>query len=119
MRSLFFWSAASLLAVLGAAAGPLSAATVLERTVDVEIRPDGSVLERTHLRVRLDEPADFERWSPHFIYLDENRELVTVSASVTRPDGQTVKVSRKDLDTHEVAAGGELHSSRTFRSVTF
>ena len=98
---------------------PLSAATVLERAVDVEIRPDGSVLERTHLRVRLDEPADFERWSPHFIYLDENRELVTVSASVTRSDGQTVKVSRKDLDTHEVASGGELHSSRAFRSVTF
>ena len=50
---------------------------MLERSIDVEIRPDGSVLERTHLRVRLDDPNDFARWSPYHVYLDDNRELTT------------------------------------------
>src|SRR6478672_4373173 len=43
-----------LAAVVPIAPAPVAAATVLERTIDVEVRPDGSVLERTHLRVRLD-----------------------------------------------------------------
>ena len=120
MRRSCCWSAASLLA-LGLAASPpaLRGATVLERSVDVEIRPDGSVSERTHLRVRLDEAGDFAQWSPYPVELDENRELVDLAATATRPDGKTVKVSRRDLDTMQVTAQGELHSSRQLRTVTF
>lgn len=119
MRRRCFWSAVSLLMGLVAGAGPLAAATVLERSIDVEIRPDGSVSERTRLRVRLDGPNDLARWSPHPVYLDENRELVSLEASATRPDGKTLKVSRKDLDTSEVAGGGVLHSSEKYRTVSF
>jgi hypothetical protein len=97
---------------------PLPAATVLEKSIDVEIRPDG-VTERTHLRVRLDNPNDFSSWSPYPIALDENRELGDLNASATRPDGKTLKVSRRDLDTHQVAGSGNLHSSLVFRTVTF
>jgi hypothetical protein len=104
---------------LAAGAPALHGATVLERSIDVEIRPDGSVSERTHLRVRLDEPGDFALWSPYPIGLDDNRELVSLDASATRPDGKTLRVSRRDLDTMQVTAEGELHSSRKLRTVAF
>lgn len=113
------WSAISLLAGLALAGNPVAAATVLERSIDVDIRADGSVSERTRLRVRLDQEGDFSRWSPYAVYLDQNRELVSLEASATRPDGKILKVSRRDLDTAEVAGGGELHSSRIYRSISF
>jgi transglutaminase-like putative cysteine protease len=100
------------------ATAPLRAATVLEKSVDVEIRPD-SVTERTHLRVRLDNPNDLSAWSPYPIFLDENRELGDLDASATRPDGKTLKVSRRDLDTRQMAGSGNLHSSLSARTVTF
>jgi uncharacterized protein DUF3857 len=96
-----------------------AAATVLERSIDVEVRPDGAVSERHHLRVRLEEAGDFASWSVYPITLDENRELVDVRAAATRPDGKTLHVSRRDLDTLEPAGEGPLHSSQKFRTVTF
>lgn len=104
------------LVLLGGAA---HAATVLDRSVQIEIRPDGSVLERERLRVRLDNDRDFSAWSPYVIPLDENRELESLSASVLRPGGKVENVSRKALDTHEVAGDGVLHSSAKYRSVSF
>ncbi|HEY3566305.1 MAG TPA: DUF3857 domain-containing protein [Thermoanaerobaculia bacterium] len=97
---------------------PLHAATILEKSIDVEIRPDG-VTERTHLRVRLDNARDFANWSPYPIALDENREMGDLTASAIQPDGKTLKVSRRDLDTHQVAGEGNLHSSLAVRTVTF
>ncbi|MFP5286619.1 MAG: DUF3857 domain-containing transglutaminase family protein [Thermoanaerobaculia bacterium] len=99
--------------------GSANAATVLDRAVQIEIRPDGSVLERERLRVRLDNEGDFASWSTRTIDLDENRELTALSASVLRPDGKVENVPRRALDTHEVAGSGNLHSSRKVRSVTF
>ena len=123
MRRNWPWSAASRLAglmtALLAIAVPAAAATVQERSIDVEIRPDGSVAERHHLRVRLDNPADLSRWSAYAIGLDENREIADLAASATRPDGKTLNISRRDLDTRQVAAEGELHSSRAVRVVNF
>lgn len=119
MRRSCSWFAVSLIALPLAGCAPLRAATVLERSVDVEIRPDGSVLERTRLRVRLESPGDLSRWSPYFVPLDTNRELKDLSGSFTRPDGRKVNLSRRDLDDHQVAASSELHSSRVFRSVSF
>jgi len=98
---------------------PAGAATVLERAVDVEIPPDGSVTERTHLRVRLDSPTDFDEWSPYRVYLDQNRTLDALTAAAITPDGKTLDVGRRDLDTEEAVGSGELHSSRKFRAVRF
>ncbi|HSS78099.1 MAG TPA: DUF3857 domain-containing protein [Thermoanaerobaculia bacterium] len=114
------WSI-SLVCLVAAAAAPrlAAAATQLERSIDVEVRPDGSVSERTHLRVRLDGPNDFARWSPYYVYLDDNRELTSLEASATGPDGKTLKVSRRDLDTQQLAGRDELHSSRSYRTVAF
>lgn len=116
MRRLCCWSAASLAVLL---AGPLPAATILERSIDVEVRPDGTVTERERLRVRLDDPGDLASWSPYPVYFDEHREIVSLSASATRPDGKITQVSRKDLDTMEVTGSGELHGSQKLRVVTF
>lgn len=114
MRKRWSWFAASLLF-----AAQAEAATVLERTVSVDIRPDGSVMERERLRVRLDTDRDLESWSPYVIALDENRELESLTASVTRPDGRTENVARRAQDTHEIVGSGEIHSSRKLRSITF
>lgn len=99
--------------------GPAHAATILDRAVQIEIRPDGSVLERERLRVRIDNDRDLETWSHHVVYLDDNRELSSLSASVLRPDGKVENVGRKALDTHEVAGSGVLHSSSKYRSLRF
>lgn len=95
------------------------AATVLDRAVRIEIRPDGTVRERNSLRVRMDSDRDSAAWSPYVIDLDENREIESLSASVLRPDGKAETVARRALDTHDVVAAGELHSSRKLRSVRF
>ncbi|HEX3525627.1 MAG TPA: transglutaminase domain-containing protein [Thermoanaerobaculia bacterium] len=108
-----------LTAVFLLAAAPAGAATVLARTVSIEIRPDGSVAEHTLLRVRLETDADFDDWSPYRVYLDQNRTLESLTASALKPDGKTVDVGRRDLDTEETVAPGELHSSRKFRAVRF
>lgn len=105
----------SVLTLLG---GSAHATTLLDRAVQIEIRPDGSVIERERLRVRLDSDGDLHGWS-HYVYLDENRELTSLSASVLRPDGKVVNVGRKALDTHDLAGAGVLHSSRKARSVSF
>jgi hypothetical protein len=118
MRNPWRWFAADLLVLLGSTA-PLTAATVLERSLVVEIRPDGSVAERTRLRVRLDTASDLASWSPYRIYLDQHRTLESLSATATRPDGEVLKVARRALDTAESVAGDELHSSRKLRTVTF
>lgn len=118
MPRLLPWSAVSLAAAL-ACALPVRGATILERSVTVEIRPDGTVDEREVLRVRLDAEADFDSWSPHHVYLDENRTLQSLSASVVKPDGKKVDLGRRDLDTVEAVGSGELHSSRKFRTVSF
>ncbi|HEY4590403.1 MAG TPA: DUF3857 domain-containing protein, partial [Thermoanaerobaculia bacterium] len=118
MRRSWCWCAGSGLALLAGAVPPLHAATVLEKSIDVEIRPDG-VTERTHLRVRLDNARDFSNWSPYPIALDENREMGDLAASAIQPDGKTLKVSRRDLDVHQVAGEGNLHSSLVVRTVTF
>ena len=114
MRKRWSWFAASILFTVQA-----QAATVLERTVSIDIRPDGSVLERERLRVRLDTDRDLDSWSPYVIYLDVNRELESLTASVTRPDGRTENVARRAQDTHEIVGSGEIHSSRKLRSITF
>ncbi len=95
----------ALAALLTAAGAPLAAATVLQKTVDVEIRGDGSVAERTHLEVRLDAVTDFDAWSPYPILIDDHRELGAVAAWVRRPDGTTEKVGRQGFDTTDL--GGE------------
>lgn len=112
---------AALLGPLGWAgsAARVEAATVLERDVLIDIRADGSVAERTRLAIRLDRDDDLEHWSPYPIYLDQNRDLASVEASVRRPDGKVVRVAQKAHDTVEVAGENVLHSSTRYRTVTF
>jgi hypothetical protein len=109
-------SAASLTLIL-ALAGPAAAATILDHSITIEIRGDGSVAEHTQLAVRLDSPKDLGSWSPYPIFLDLNRKLVDLKAFATQPDGKVVKVGRKGLDTAEVTADFEIHSSSQVRTV--
>jgi hypothetical protein len=114
---------AALLAVpalaLLAATAPLAAATVLQKTVEVEIRGDGSVAEHTHLEVQLEAATDAAAWSPYPILVDDHRELGGVNAWVRRPDGTTEKVGRQGFDTADIANEMLLHTSAKLRLVRF
>jgi hypothetical protein len=114
-----FLAALLVLTALLTAGAPLAAATVLQKTVDVEIHGDGSVAERTHLEVRLDAGSDFGAWSPYPILIDDHRELGAVAAWVRRPDGTTEKVGRQGFDTTDLADDEVLHTSAKLRLVRF
>jgi hypothetical protein len=119
------WRAGSALAaVLAASAGagaaaPLSGATLLRKSVEVEVRADGSVAERTQLEVRLDEAADHAAWSPFPIWFDDHHELGRLSAWVRRADGAVEQLRRQDFDTVDLAGGETLHTSDKVRLVRF
>ena len=119
MRRAWRWSVVRTLTITLLAAAPASAATILERTVEVDVRADGRLEERVRLAVRLDSDDDWRSWSPYPIWLDEHRKLLDLAASVTRPDGITARVGRRDLDTVQVADDGILHSSDRYRTVSF
>ena len=114
------WAGVLALALAWAAAGGTAgAATYTERSHEIAIQADGSVEERVQIAVRLEDPADFSRWSQIPVYLDENRTLESLSAYAVQPDGKRIDVRRKDLDTAEVASEGTTHSSGKFRVVSF
>jgi hypothetical protein len=109
MHRHWFWCAASLW--LGGAGGA-SAASVQERSIRFDIRPDGSVLERTRLSVRLDSAADQEAWSTYAVRVDENRTLESLTASVVKPGGARLPI--KIADTLRPPRAGILHDSQRF-----
>lgn len=98
---------------------PGRAATILEKSVDVAIQPDGSTVERTALRVRVDTQADFTAWSPYAVYFDERRTVEALAASVTEPDGKTVRLDADGFKTVELAGDKKLRASSKARVVTF
>ena len=80
------------------AAGPAAAATILDQSVTVSLRADGSVAEHTRLAVRLYTAGDLAAWSPFPIDLDENRRLVGLAAYATEPGGRVIQAVRRGLD---------------------
>lgn len=116
MPKRLFFAATSLAVTLA----PSSfAATVLERTETHTLEASGAVLERTLLRVRLDSEADVAQWSPYYIYLDDNRELVDLKASSGRSGGGLEKLKNRDQDMMQVPGAGELHSSARYKKLDF
>ncbi len=102
--------------VFTAAVAPAHAATILEKSVDVEIAADGGTVERTSLRVRMDTPADLAAWSPYPIYFDEKRTIESLTAHATTPDGKTMPA---ELGTADLAGEGRLRASSKVRTVRF
>jgi hypothetical protein len=107
------------LALVSATAAPASAATILEKSVDVEILPDGGTVERSLVRVRLEAPADFAAWSPYPVYVDDHRTLASLSAHATTTDGKTLSVPDNAIGTAELAGEGQLRASSKLRTVRF
>ena len=105
--------------LLFTAALPASAATILEKTVDVGILPDGGTVERSVTRVRMDAPADLAAWSPYPIYFDDNRTLEGLTAYATTPDGKALRVPESDIGTAGLAGEAQFRSSSKVRTVRF
>jgi transglutaminase superfamily protein/uncharacterized protein DUF3858 len=102
--------------LLTAASIPARAAMILEKSVDVEIGVDGTTLERSSLRVRMDAAADLAAWSPYPIYFDENRTIESLAAYAVTPDGKTL---RAELGAAELAGEGKLRASSMVRTARF
>ena len=94
------------------------AAVILERTIEISLKPDGGTIEATHLRVKLETAADADAWARYPIPLNENRELLSVEAWADHADGSRDKVKRKrDRDT--VEASSTFHDSTFYEVLTF
>ncbi len=106
------------LALAGAAA-PLTAATVLKKSVEIDLRADGSVAEHTRVEVRLDAAADLGVWSPYPIVVEEHQELAKLEAWVRRPNGAVEKLGRQAFDTVDVGGGETIQTSAKVRLVRF
>jgi len=94
-------------------------ASVERRQIIHTVLPNGTVREELRQVIRLDSEAERERWTRHYIYLDENRHLESAHAEALRPDGKRIKVGRRDRDTLEVSGAGMLHSSQRFEELSF
>jgi Transglutaminase-like superfamily len=105
--------------LLALAAGPAGAATVLEKTIAVDVRPGGSVRVSTGLKLRLETAGDLEDWASYPILLDENRRLASFEAWVVQDDGRREKVGRKRQDRVEYSGDGIADSSHYFHVVEF
>lgn len=114
------WLASSLvaLAALAATAAPAGAATVVEKSISLDLTGE-VVRERVRLKVRIDDREDLADWSSYTVGLDQNRELVHLAASTLAPGGRATRVPDKDMDWVEWAGDGILHSSERLRVVRF
>ncbi|MEM6792850.1 MAG: hypothetical protein AAF725_02650 [Acidobacteriota bacterium] len=88
-----------------------SLATVERLSYDVEIRPGGSLYEKSTLIIRLDDAEDLESWQVHAIGLDENRRLIEARAWHTPPGESEKRLRRGERDESEASASGVLHDS--------
>ncbi|MFN7961634.1 MAG: transglutaminase family protein [Thermoanaerobaculia bacterium] len=107
------------LLVSALAAAPAGAATQLERTLVHTRTPAGEVLESTRLKVRLETAEDLDSWQSYAVYLDEHRQLESLTARVTLASGEAMPRRRIKEDTLAVPGLGELHSSAKYRTLTF
>lgn len=113
-------AACGLALVLGlAASGPAVAATVLEKTVTLDLSRSDVVRERVKLTIRIDRREDLDDWSPYPVALDENRKLLRLAAATLEPGGRSRAVPEENLDWMEYAGDGVLHSSGRLRIVRF
>jgi hypothetical protein len=80
------------------AAGPAAAAAILDQSVTVSVRADGSVAEHTRIAVRLYTAGDLAAWSPYPLDLDRDRRLVSLAAYATEPGGRVIQAVRRGLD---------------------
>lgn len=96
---------------------PGGAATWLERSLSFDIGATGDVVQRTHLRLLLEEPADIEDWSAYSVYLDDHRALDTFEASIVGTDGKREKVRKKKQDRVEYSGGSTTYGSAYYHVV--
>jgi hypothetical protein len=99
---------------LAGAVPAVSAATVLDRRVTIDLRPDGTFRQHTEMSVRLDGPGDLERWADYPVYLDDHVTLVDAQGAARHPGGELQRVKRRHRD--EVASPGDgvLHDSARY-----
>ncbi len=118
MLRAWFWFAISGACLALAVAWDAGAATVLEKTITVNVSPSGQVRERVAMKLRLESKSDLEAWALYPIYLDQNRQLESFAAWIVR-DGQREKVGRKRQDRVEYSGSSIVESSHYFHTVEF
>lgn len=100
-----------MLLVLAIAAGA-GAETVRERSIDIEITPQGTLIERTRLVVGLRDADDAQSWTTYRLALEANRALESLEAQVRRADGSVRRVGEDAREQVARRVGGVLFSSQ-------
>ncbi len=95
------------------------AATVLEKTITVDVAAGGEVRESVRLKLHLETVGDLENWAYYPVHLDDNRRLESFEAWVVGSDGKRRKVGRKRQDRVEFSGDGTVESSHYFHVVEF
>ena len=97
---------------------PATAATILERDIDLTI-DDRTLTERIRLKVSIDESGDLSDWSDYVFYLDEHIELVECDAQILNERDVPVESIPERKFHRETSVGSSLHTSTTAIIVPF
>jgi len=85
-------------------------ATVLQRELQIQLGPQGSVEDQL-LQVRLEERGDLDAWNSYSIYVDEHIRLKAAEIEVIGAKGVTKNLAKIRDFRRETSVGGGLHSS--------
>jgi hypothetical protein len=116
MRRACCWFAVSALALGASASG---AASFVTRDLTIEVRPDGTLVERTAFTLRLGSSADVERWKDYYVPLDDTAKLVSLKAEAVNPGNRRLRGSAIERDRLAVPAPGVLADSQRYERVSF
>lgn len=100
-------------------ASAASAATVLERHIEVTLRGDGTVGEASHLRIRIDHEDDAAAWSTYQVALYDDRTLERLAARFTFPGGRTAVLGPDDQETVDGGGAGLFYATVRFHRARF
>ncbi|MEM7049451.1 MAG: transglutaminase family protein [Acidobacteriota bacterium] len=109
---MFSWRSSFWIVALIALGWSVHGATVVERSVAIEIRGDGKVREHESLRVRIEDRRDLALWRQHRVYLDDHRKLVSARGLLRMPDGEVRRGRRKNQDRVKLPSGNFHDSSQ-------
>ncbi len=107
-----------LVAIVCAVAGSVQAATILERTIEVQLQ-DGSMVKRLHLVVAIEEPGDITTWSSYSVDLDQHLTLLECTAEILDGNGKVrARVPRRSFE-RVSSTGFGLYSSSWSEVIPF
>ena len=102
---------------MGLLAGPAAAESVRERAISIRVDAAGVLHETTRLVVHMSHADDLAAWGAYRLYLDTNRELISIQVEVTTADGAVRVLGEAAVEERDATGRGVLHGSQRVLSV--